>query len=69
MGRSDLIGNGKRHLVPAWQPKGTGEQREGQRFTPKAKRTFRTQHSRAEKADHQTGKGRRSSQGRKKNSN
>ena len=24
MGRSDLIGNGKRHLVPAWQPKGTG---------------------------------------------
>ncbi|MEW6648315.1 MAG: YgiQ family radical SAM protein [Pseudomonadota bacterium] len=24
MGRSDLIGNGKRHLVPAWQPEGTG---------------------------------------------
>lgn len=24
MGRSDLIGNGKRHLVPAWQPQGTG---------------------------------------------
>ncbi|OQX30673.1 MAG: YgiQ family radical SAM protein [Candidatus Sedimenticola endophacoides] len=24
MGRSDLIGNGKRHLVPAWQPRGTG---------------------------------------------
>jgi uncharacterized radical SAM protein YgiQ len=22
MGRADLIGNGKRHLVPAWQPKG-----------------------------------------------
>ena len=22
MGRKDLIGNGKRHLVPAWQPKG-----------------------------------------------
>jgi hypothetical protein len=20
MGRADLIGNGKRHLVPAWQP-------------------------------------------------
>ena len=66
MGRADLIGNGKRHLVPAWQPTGTGEQREGQRFTPKAKRTFRTQHSRAEKPDHQTGKGRKSSQGGKK---
>ncbi len=24
MGREDLIGNGKRHLVPAWQPAGTG---------------------------------------------
>jgi len=24
MGRADLIGNGKRHLVPAWQPEGTG---------------------------------------------
>ena len=24
MGRADLIGNGKRHLVPLWQPKGTG---------------------------------------------
>jgi hypothetical protein len=21
MGREDLIGNGKRHLVPSWQPK------------------------------------------------
>ena len=24
MGRADLIGNGKRHLVPAWQPANTG---------------------------------------------
>jgi uncharacterized radical SAM protein YgiQ len=24
MGRADLIGSGKRHLIPAWQPKGTG---------------------------------------------
>ncbi|MFM9913732.1 MAG: YgiQ family radical SAM protein [Methylophilaceae bacterium] len=24
MGRADLIGNGKKHLVPAWQPVGTG---------------------------------------------
>ncbi len=27
MGRADLIGNGKRHLVPAWQPAGTGRAR------------------------------------------
>ena len=27
MGREDLIGNGKRHLVPTWQPKGTGYDR------------------------------------------
>ncbi|MCL4792879.1 MAG: DUF3362 domain-containing protein, partial [Gammaproteobacteria bacterium] len=25
MGRADLIGNGQRHLVPAWQPAGTGK--------------------------------------------
>ena len=25
MGRADLIGNGKHHLVPNWQPKGTGK--------------------------------------------
>ena len=25
MGRADLIGNGKHHLVPSWQPKGTGD--------------------------------------------
>jgi len=25
MGRADLIGNGKQHLVPAWQPSGTGK--------------------------------------------
>jgi hypothetical protein len=31
MGRTDLIGNGKRHLVPAWQPAGTGEAPEGRR--------------------------------------
>jgi hypothetical protein len=24
MGRADLIGPGKRHLIPAWQPAGTG---------------------------------------------
>ncbi len=34
MGRVDLIGNGKRHLVPNYQPQGTGKQPEGTR-TPK----------------------------------
>ncbi len=45
MGREDLIGNGKQHLVPRWQPKGTGEATEGRRSKGKAK-TFRTQHVR-----------------------
>ena len=31
MGRSDLIGNGKRHLVPSFQPPGTGGVPEGRR--------------------------------------
>jgi hypothetical protein len=32
MGRADLIGNGKRHLVPSFQPRGTGDQPEGRRM-------------------------------------
>src|SRR5690606_35106767 len=31
MGRADLIGNGKRHLVPSYQPTGTGGLGEGRR--------------------------------------
>src|SRR5258708_5687970 len=31
MGRADLIGPGKRHLIPAWQPAGTGGEHEGRR--------------------------------------
>ena len=31
MGRDDLIGNGKKHLIPAYQPAGTGRQPEGTR--------------------------------------
>jgi hypothetical protein len=31
MGREDLIGNGKRHLVPRFQPAGTGGLGEGRR--------------------------------------
>jgi uncharacterized radical SAM protein YgiQ len=52
LGRADLIGNGKRHLVPTWQPKGTGKAGgEGARTGYKHKgQTFLTQ---------QAGKGRR----------
>lgn len=52
MGRSDLIGSGKRHLIPAWQPRGTGSKfGEGRRFgQKKGYQTFVTTHA---------GKGRR----------
>jgi radical SAM superfamily enzyme YgiQ (UPF0313 family) len=54
MGRADLIGNGKRHLVPSFQPAGTGRQPEGARRPGvKDKGSFRTQHT------HGTGRGRR----------
>jgi uncharacterized radical SAM protein YgiQ len=42
MGRADLIGNGRRHLVPAYQPRGTGGASAGRRG---ADRPFRTQHT------------------------
>jgi uncharacterized radical SAM protein YgiQ len=45
MGRGDLIGNGKQHLVPRFQPKGTGSRPEGRRAQARAK-PFRTQHVR-----------------------
>jgi uncharacterized radical SAM protein YgiQ len=43
MGRTDLIGNGKRHLIPRYQPAGTGGAPEGQRFKPGARAL--TQHT------------------------
>jgi radical SAM superfamily enzyme YgiQ (UPF0313 family) len=45
MGRADLIGNGKQQLVPAWQPRGSGDSPEGMRKAKPA-RPFRTQHTR-----------------------
>ncbi len=47
MGRSDLIGNGKRHLIPVWQPAGTGSTGgEGARLGRKhGGQTFLTQHT------------------------
>lgn len=44
MGRADLIGNGKRHLVPSWQPRGTADA-EGRRSQGAAGKRFRTQHT------------------------
>jgi hypothetical protein len=35
MGREDLIGNGKHHLIPTWQPAGTGLAPEGRRTAGK----------------------------------
>jgi uncharacterized radical SAM protein YgiQ len=50
MGRADLIGNGKQHLVPTYQPIGTGQSYEGKRKPGAAvggnpARPFRTQHT------------------------
>jgi uncharacterized radical SAM protein YgiQ len=48
MGREDLIGNGKRHLVPSFQPAGTGGRGEGHRNKQGArprKGTALTQHT------------------------
>jgi uncharacterized radical SAM protein YgiQ len=44
MGRADLIGPGREQLIPAWQPRGTGEAAEGQRRAP-AHQPMRTQHT------------------------
>jgi uncharacterized radical SAM protein YgiQ len=44
MGRADLIGNGKRHLVPTYQPAGTGRVATAQRAKRPARR-FMTQHT------------------------
>ncbi len=44
MGRADLIGNGRHHLVPAYQPAGTGTSPEGRRGGG-PHRPFRTQHT------------------------
>jgi hypothetical protein len=38
MGRADLIGNGKRHLVPAWQPRPGGAKPRPGALTPAQRR-------------------------------
>src|SRR5690606_27988972 len=46
MGREDLIGNGKHHLVPSFQPPGTADAPEGRRRPTKRHQRFATQHTR-----------------------
>ena len=45
MGREDLIGNGKKHLVPRWQPAGTEKLHD--RLSGKTSGKFTTQHVRS----------------------
>jgi uncharacterized radical SAM protein YgiQ len=50
MGRADLIGASKNHLIPAWQPAGTGDAAEGNRRAAAKKvrqktQPLRTQHT------------------------
>ena len=45
MGREDLIGNSKHHLIPRFQPRGTGGQPEGRRG--RDTKPYRTQHTRS----------------------
>jgi len=45
MGRADLIGPGRHHLIPSWQPAGTGLHKEGQRAARVHSQPMRTQHT------------------------
>lgn len=63
MGRTDLIGNGKKHLVPTWQPLRTGGVTADK--TTHAK-PIRTSHARAEKNDFNRSPSPRGKPGRKK---
>ena len=51
MGRADLIGNGKKHLIPTYQPAGTGDTPEGARRKKAGQKpqVFRTQRTMADR--------------------
>ncbi len=72
MGRADLIGNGKQHLIPLYQPKGTGGVNRSAAAPVAAKSNaprkgnFATQHTRAEAAGGNTQKTRSKTGGDKK---
>jgi uncharacterized radical SAM protein YgiQ len=55
MGRADLIGNGRHHLIPAYQPVGGGLRRAGTRPAPTL--PFRTQHTGLPKSGRGTARG------------
>ncbi len=62
MGRADLIGNGKRHLIPDWQP---SESRDNKRSAPRPQRVARSAAAWNETATKPTApRGTSSSQGR-----
>jgi len=63
MGRADLIGSGKRHLVPAWQPKGTGRV-EGARKPAHSSGRILTQHTGLPPRDDGSGDGKRPGRGK-----
>ncbi len=65
MGRADLIGNGKRHLVPNFQPKGTGENPEGTRKKKASGRPFLTKHTSNQHGQTKPSPGRRDNKRRK----
>ncbi len=66
MGRADLIGNGKRHLVPSWQPQGTGDRNETERRSQKQRKATgnrkKTIHKKTTKKKTAHRKGRRTTQ-------
>lgn len=46
MGKGELVGASKRHLIPHWQPAGTGDTHEGKRTDNRGYRgRVRTQHT------------------------
>ena len=51
MGREDLIGNGKKHLVPRWQPEGTGEKTPMEKGRTIKTTKFTTQHVRSSRSE------------------
>jgi hypothetical protein len=54
MGRADLIGNGKHHLIPAYQPVGAG--RRGGTARAVGLLPFRTQHTGLPKSGNRRGR-------------
>ena len=66
MGRSDLIGNGKKHLVPTWQPQGTGDAKGDAKHTRgggggkiQRGKEFKTQHTRPQSKGRGQARGKR----------